>query len=300
MALISILIPVYNIPESYLRRCLESIQNQTLQDIEAVVIDDGSEQWCSDICDQYGEKNSIFRIIHQKNSGLSVSRNNAYYNAHSQWLMFLDGDDWLEADICEKLAGCMEEQTDVDIITFGIIRDTGSVSQRFPMPYLQEQAYCGRECTALRDSILDHENFLSSSCAKLYKKSFIDKFSLIHDAELKGGIEGIEFIFRVLDKARKVLTTPYYGLHYIYNENSMSSKPNDKTNKLVLLGLHKIEKYIDESIADLEVKKMLYQRGVYTVMATATRSYFNPAIKNKRKQKNFHLCSAIFCQNEIK
>ena len=108
---------------------------------------------------------------------------------------------------------------------------------------------------------------------------------MIHDAELKGGIEGIEFIFRVLDKARKVLTTPYYGLHYIYNENSMSSKPNDKTNKLVLLGLHKIEKYIDESIADLEVKKMLYQRGVYTVMATATRSYFNPAIKIPFKER---------------
>lgn len=99
---ISIIVPVYNV-EKYLRRCLDSIASQTFNDWECILIDDGSPDNSGSICDEYAEKDSRFRVIHQKNAGVSAARNAGLDAARGEWIGFVDSDDWIEKDCYEIL-----------------------------------------------------------------------------------------------------------------------------------------------------------------------------------------------------
>ena len=101
-SLITIIIPVYNI-EKYLRKCIESVIEQTYKNIEIILVDDGSMDNSGEICDQYKEKDSRILVIHKRNGGLSDARNSAIDIAKGKYLFFLDGDDYIEKDSIEYL-----------------------------------------------------------------------------------------------------------------------------------------------------------------------------------------------------
>ena len=90
---ISIVVPVYNVPEKYLRACIESLINQTYKVIEIILVDDGSKDQSGMICDQYANLDSRIKVIHKQNGGLSAARNTGYNHSKYEWLMFVDGDD---------------------------------------------------------------------------------------------------------------------------------------------------------------------------------------------------------------
>lgn len=96
--LITIVVPVYKVPEWMLKRCLDSIVAQDSSNYEAILIDDGSPDSCGSICDEYAEKYDNFRVIHQENKGLAVVRNVGIDCATGKWICFVDGDDWIETD----------------------------------------------------------------------------------------------------------------------------------------------------------------------------------------------------------
>ena len=93
---ISIVVPVYNVKESYLTKCLESIIHQTMKEIEIILVDDGSSNDSLKICNKFAEKDKRIIIIQQKNQGVSVARNNGIKISNSEYIMFVDSDDWLE------------------------------------------------------------------------------------------------------------------------------------------------------------------------------------------------------------
>ncbi len=99
----SIIVPVYNTPAAYLEACIESLERQTFSDIEILLIDDGSEQQTADILDRHAERDNRIKPIHQKNHGVSFARNQGIRIAQGNWILFVDADDWLEEDACEKL-----------------------------------------------------------------------------------------------------------------------------------------------------------------------------------------------------
>ena len=111
---LSIIIPIYQI-ECYLRRCLDSILAQSFQDWEAILVDDGSKDDCGKICDEYAAIDSRFRVIHKKNGGLTSARNAGLAIASGEWIMHLDGDDWIEPDMLERLIQ-KGEDTGADIV----------------------------------------------------------------------------------------------------------------------------------------------------------------------------------------
>lgn len=114
---ISIIIPTYNV-EQYLPFCLESVINQTLIDIEIICIDDGSTDRSGQIADQYARIDNRIHVVHQANKGLSGARNTGMMVAKGQWLLFLDSDDMLMPNACERVwMETMEGAT--DIIIFG-------------------------------------------------------------------------------------------------------------------------------------------------------------------------------------
>lgn len=106
MPKISVIVPVYKV-EKYIHRCVDSILNQTFTDFELILVDDGSPDSCGAICDDYAAKDSRVVVIHQENGGLSTARNAgidwAFANSDSEWLTFIDSDDWIHQECLELL-----------------------------------------------------------------------------------------------------------------------------------------------------------------------------------------------------
>lgn len=100
--LISVIIPVYNVQE-YLDHCVTSVQNQTYQNIEIVLVDDGSTDGCGEMCEQYTKRDNRILVIHKENGGLSDARNEGMKKAHGQYITFVDSDDMIDRKFIEKL-----------------------------------------------------------------------------------------------------------------------------------------------------------------------------------------------------
>lgn len=118
---ISIIVPVYNV-EQYLSQCLDSLINQTYKNLEIICINDGSPDGSLEILQEYAKKDQRIIIIDQENTGVAEARNRAIKVATGQFMMFADGDDWLELDACETLIGIMDKECP-DVIMYSYFRE---------------------------------------------------------------------------------------------------------------------------------------------------------------------------------
>lgn len=128
---ISIVVPIYKV-EKYLRRCIESLINQDYPDIEIILVDDGSPDNCGTICNEYAQKDTRIKVIHQQNGGLSAARNTGIDVARGEYLMFVDSDDWVEPDYCSTALNKAKDNN-CDIVVFGynnIYKDHIDITQR--------------------------------------------------------------------------------------------------------------------------------------------------------------------------
>lgn len=121
MELISVIVPVYNV-ESYLEKCIESIQNQSYKSLEIILVNDGSTDSSGDICDKYAACDKRIRVIHQKNGGISSARNTGLEVANGDYIAFVDSDDYIEPKMYEDLLNFLKEYN-LDIIDCGSFRD---------------------------------------------------------------------------------------------------------------------------------------------------------------------------------
>lgn len=116
--LVSIIVPVYN-TEEYIRQCLDSILNQTYQNFECLLINDGSSDNSSDICREYVAKDTRFRYFKKENGGVSSARNLGIELSEGDYTTFIDSDDWVDSDYLEVLySAILEEQADIAVSTY--------------------------------------------------------------------------------------------------------------------------------------------------------------------------------------
>lgn len=166
--LISIIVPVYKV-EKYIHRCVDSILKQTFTDFELILVDDGSPDNCGAICDEYSRKDSRIHVIHKKNGGLSDARNAgidcAFTNSDSEWITFIDSDDWIHPRYLEALYDALVE-TGCKISICGYKETTGEE------PDVNEDN--------LNAAIADNEDFFCENnvnavvaWGKLYKKDLL-------------------------------------------------------------------------------------------------------------------------------
>lgn len=101
MTNISVIVPIYNVG-AYLHQCLDSLVDQTYKDIEIILVDDGSTDDSGQICDEYASRDERITVFHKRNEGLSSARNTGVNVASSEYIMFVDSDDWVELNFCEK------------------------------------------------------------------------------------------------------------------------------------------------------------------------------------------------------
>ena len=168
MSKICVIVPVYNV-ESYIHRCVKSILNQSYKDFELILVDDGSPDNCPAICDEYAQKDNRVVVIHQKNGGLSAARNAgidwAFANSNSEWLTFIDSDDWIHPEFLQSLINAaLSFHTQVAVSGL-CYPDSDQVS--FDMPaapvlHAPEELYC-----------LNNHASVSSWC-KLYRKELFN------------------------------------------------------------------------------------------------------------------------------
>ena len=179
MPKVSVIIPVFN-AEKYLKECLDSALNQTIDDIEIICIDDGSIDKSGKICDEYTEKDNRVKVIHQKNSGAAIARNKGIEIASGEYLAFLDSDDFYEPNMLEKLyTKAIESDAEVvscdcfnfDNLTKKNINIDGCIKKR----YLSEKAiFNAKEI---------HKYIFNYTAGYAWNKLF--KTSLIKDNNIK-------------------------------------------------------------------------------------------------------------------
>lgn len=105
---VSIILPIYNV-EKYLEKCVNSVISQTYQNIEVILVDDGSKDSSGRICDELVESDNRIKVIHKKNGGLASARNAGYEMATGEYIMYIDSDDVIKNDIAEKCVSAMEK-----------------------------------------------------------------------------------------------------------------------------------------------------------------------------------------------
>ena len=120
---VSVIIPVYNVNTDYFDICIESLVKQTYDNYEIIIVDDGSNDLVAKKCDFYSQKYDMVNVYHKKNEGVSVARNFGMRKAKGKWIMFVDSDDWIEPETCQKLADGISKNRNVDIVINIIIRD---------------------------------------------------------------------------------------------------------------------------------------------------------------------------------
>lgn len=273
--LVSIIVPVYRVPEQYLRKCIESICAQTLKNIEILLVDDGSPDQSGKICDLYAEKDSRIRVLHKKNGGLSSARNYGCKAATAKWIMFVDGDDWIEPDMCRVMYDAGEEKQ-VQLVMCGIVKDYGKSAIAYKF-YLEDgKIYKNQECKWLQQQLLVYNGNIAVAYAKLIDRKLLMDNQIFHDEMLRQGAEGLEFNLRLFEKLESAtfINRPFY--HYIYNENSISASHSESNHEFVIKCFEKIKKFVDISSNKEMLEPWFDNRLLYVIVTTAISGYFNP------------------------
>ena len=222
---ISIVVPIYNSME-YLEKCLNSLIYQTYEDIEILLVNDGSTDGSLDLCEKYKKTDSRIKIINKENGGLSDARNAGLNAASGEYIMFVDSDDYIELDACEKFAG-KAAVGQYDIIAGNAKRvDNGKISFVEHGDEVKGANLNGKEFLKLE---LAANRMNMASCFNMYRRDFIEKNGLgfekglLHEDEM--------FTPRAFLKAQNVISLGESFYNYIIRENSITTKP-DKTKNV--------------------------------------------------------------------
>ena len=212
---VSIIVPVYKV-ESFLPKCIESIQKQTFKNWELILVDDGSPDNSGKICDEYAKGDSRIRVLHKENGGVSSARNLGLENIKGEWVTFVDADDWLDANTLEQ---CMTFQ-DCDLIRFSanfVYKEDGSKN----IPYKLSKELTKEQ---LLEQIVARKSLLSVwGC--LFRASLIG-IDIRFDTNLKNGEDWLVLVYMIC-KANKIaiVDKPLYQYN-CYNENSCIANLN--------------------------------------------------------------------------
>ena len=241
MAFFSVIIPVYKV-EKYLSECVDSVINQKLNNIEIILVDDGSPDACPQICDEYQEKYDYVKVIHKPNGGLSSARNAGIEAATGDYLIFMDSDDWWNPDVdVNAMLAKVCEHPDVEMFLFS------------SLDYIEGEGYYRRSehdrLSAVRTDTVEHYyqdllcngNLEIHAATKILKRDFLIQNSLT----FKEGIvsEDNEWILRVLRSLNSVviINQPLY----IYRANRQGSITNNISIKNIKDLLYIVKESLD-------------------------------------------------------
>jgi glycosyltransferase involved in cell wall biosynthesis len=227
MPKVSVIVPVYKV-ENYLKRCVDSICNQTLSDIEIILVDDGSPDKCPQMCDEFAKSDSRIKVIHKQNGGLSSARNAGIHAATGKYLGYVDSDDYVDGEMFKRLYECAEKYQ-VDFVMEDYLQESDDGTFKEKSLDIREGLYTKED---IRNEIypilimrecVDHGPLLSVwHC--IYKRNMVICNNLYFDEDIKYGEDGI-YSSELGYKANSFYYMKHTsGYHYCFNMGSISKK----------------------------------------------------------------------------
>ena len=277
MCKISVLIPVYN-TEKYLKKCLDSVINQTLEDIEIIIVNDGSKDNSQKIIDEYARKDNRIKYYIQENSGLGATRNKGIELATGEYIAFLDSDDWVENEYYELMYN-NAIQSNSDIVISDYIVDTYNVSTIYKNEYNEHSKEDYLKEVAMR-------NTSAFSWNKLYKRKLIIENNL--SFPIRDNFENIEdqyFTIKTIYLAKNISFLNIPLIHYIVRDNSIV---NAYQKNLVLDGLN-FYNQMNEFFKKHNASNDLYEALEIGMLKHICQSLSNECKSSNKKTLNHRL-----------
>lgn len=216
MPKISVIIPVYK-AENTLSRCIDSVLSQTFTDHEVILVDDGSPDKSGEICDRYALEHENITVIHQENSGVSAARNRGLETARSEYVMFLDSDDYLTGDCLETLYG-----STADLVV-------GTIFVMTPSGVPTEQKHRGDRMLSFSElsteiAGLMEENRMNYLHAKLFRRSILMRHDIRFEDYAQTAAEDTVFVFRFLPYCETIFISGKPVHYYTYNPSGLAHR----------------------------------------------------------------------------
>lgn len=242
----SIIVPIYNV-EEYIDKCVSSLLNQTYKNIEIILVDDGSPDGCPEKCDQYALQDNRIKVIHKKNGGLSDARNAGLRIAKGDYIIFVDADDYIEHDACERLIPFTEKMPQI------IVADAKVEGRNEDLTHIRADAMMSGEQYLLEAYRVNKAPM--AAWLNIYNR----KYLLENDLWFKKGIlhEDDQFTPRALLKAEKVVVSNQLFYHYIIRENSITTRKDKRKNADDFYATCCELELIYKQISNKELKKYL-------------------------------------------
>lgn len=284
--LVSVIIPAYNI-EEYIGRCLDSVLSQTYENLEIIVIDDGSSDSTGKILDEYEKKEDRIKVIHKENGGVSSARNKGLDVAAGEYIGFIDGDDLIDPRMYEILVNLLEEEN-ADIAHCGYQM---VFPNRVDYYYNTGKRKVQTTKEGLKD-LLSGEMIEPGLVNKLYKKDIIKNHRLDETVKINEDLLMNYQLFKESKKSVYYDITPYF---YMIRKGSATGSNTLSTKRKDALC---VLKQIKDDCVDEELKVIAYRRYIYLLMAICRDNVENIEYKKyqilKRKQLKQELKQELF------
>lgn len=264
MSKVSIVVPIYNV-EKYLEQCVDSIINQTLKDIEIILVDDGSPDNCPQICNDYAKKDSRIKVVHKKNGGLSSARNAGIEVATGDYIGFVDSDDYIELDMYEKMYNiAIENNVDFVMSDYYRVSSESKVEATLDMDegiYDKNKIKKDIFSTLIMGDDINYGRLLAVwHC--LYKRELLDKNNLMFDEEVKYSEDNLFSSIIGYNANNFYYMKGSYLYNYRYNPNSISKTYKPDAWSVYLMMNNKL-KDLFLSVEDYDFKNQLYAHIIY-------------------------------------
>lgn len=278
--LISIIVPVYN-GDKYLSRCVDSILSQTFQDFELLLVDDGSKDISSDICDNYAAKDQRIKVFHKKNGGVSSARNIGLNYAKGEWIAFIDADDYVKESYLANLWEHSQKQVDLVISYAEIHSGDGINKESYPSKFVDD--------TNFYSIFIENDmNWHTSPWSKLYKRSIIEEHHLRFCEGMHIGEDAV-FLYSYMLYSNKIYISPDTDYCYFAcNPGSLTKRVNSLASET--LAYNQINAIVESLIFQKSIKDSIALKKLYWLIASYQRRILNALYHNKiQKQERLSI-----------
>ncbi len=283
--LFSIILPIYNV-EAYLEECVSSIENQTFDNYEVILVDDGSKDGSPALCDRLALKYSNIRVLHKPNGGLSDARNAGTQIAQGDYIIYIDSDDFLLSnDFLQKLS--QKASNNIDLIFYKYQKYFDQSKTMATCSFSYENAIKGETYADKIEALVKADAFYGMAWIKAIKRSLIVEHGISFEVGLLG--EDMEWNYHVIGCANSMELIDEAFIAYRQREGSITTTHKEKNLTDFIYILEKWSEKIKKEVADVQLQRALFGSlakyysnllVVYTRLADAKKKDYKARIKN--------------------
>lgn len=290
---VSIIIPVYNAAD-YLSQCINSVIQQTYQNLEIILVDDASKDTSPEICDKYAAQDSRVITVHKQNEGASFARKTGIDLASGEYVMFVDSDDWIEEDTVSRLVGSAEKNN-ADCVLFSYMKEFEDHSEKVYlfdkacyMNHEDSEKYVHRRLIGPDDAGLRNPsqfNILSPMWGKLYKAHVVERGHIVSEREIGGTGEDTLFNIYALDGCKSIVYLHECLYHYRkYNNKTLTTSYKPDLAQSLSVFYDYIEAYI-VGREKAEYYTLLYNRIACSIISLVLNEAYSDSSFNTKAKK---------------